>query len=174
VWFQITLELPDRPGRTLRRVEGPSFHATEPGGDGLAVWERLADEAMTFCLWEIKSYTGAKAVAATLRRAYGQLSERSMEYLAKLTGIEAAAREDPRIDDLYANLLELWTAESDRRAAGVAVATGSSFASASGFATMAKHLPGFTQDWQLEGLIAAIGDFKQFTFDVRERVWNVL
>ena len=134
----------------------------------------MVDEVLTFCLWEIKSYTGARTVSGTLRKAYGQLSERGMEYLAKLTGIEAAAREDPRMDDLYANLLDLWASESDRRAAGVAVAAGSEFASASSFATMAKHLPGFTHDWQLEGLIAAIGDFREFALDVRERVWSGL
>ena len=29
VWFQITLEIPDRPGQVLRRVEGPGFHRSE-------------------------------------------------------------------------------------------------------------------------------------------------
>ncbi|MDQ1250205.1 MAG: hypothetical protein QG597_4584, partial [Actinomycetota bacterium] len=40
LWYRIAQESDRRPGNVLKRLEGPDFHATAPGGDGLAVWER--------------------------------------------------------------------------------------------------------------------------------------
>jgi hypothetical protein len=173
VWYQLSAELDDAPERLLR-LEGPSFHATEPGGDGLAVWARGADGLLAFCLWEIKSHIGAAAISSTVGRAYRQLGTRATEYLAKLTSIEAVARVDPALDELYAGLVDLWVDRSDRAGAGVAVATHAHLAPARCFSTMERHFPGRTSPGQLQGLIAAIGDFANFTRDVRERVWMPL
>ena len=98
VWYQLAQEINIRSGRRLRRLEGPSFHATEPGGDGLTVWELETDATLTFCLWEIKNHVGESALSATVGRAYQQLEERATEYLAKLTEIAAAASAEDGVD----------------------------------------------------------------------------
>lgn len=173
VWYQLSAELDDVPERLIR-LEGPSFHATEPGGDGLAVWARVADGLLAFCIWEIKSHIGAAGISSTVGRAYRQIGTRATEYLAKLTGIEAVARADPALDELYAGLVDLWVDCSDRAGAGVAVVTHAHLAPARCFSTMYHHFPGRTSPGQLQGLVAAIGDFATFTRDVRERVWTPL
>jgi hypothetical protein len=173
VWYELTLGRPERVAGHLRRVEGPSFHATEPGGDGLAVWQRSLDGELTFCLWEIKNHLGS-APRGTITRAYGQLGARGLEYLAKLTAVEAAGPEDAAMSTLYASLVDLWVERSDRRGAGVAVATNHRNGRTTYFTDMPDKFPDFDQEWQLEGLVAAIADFKAFSLDVRERMWSVL
>ena len=174
IWFRIAGEMGVHAERVLQRLEGPSFHATEPGGDGLAVWQRTADGTLTFCLWEIKNHVGDSALSATVARAYHQLDTRATEYLAKLTGVEAVARADPEVDKLYARLVDLWVDNSDRAGAGVAVATHAPLAPSRCFSTMHNHFPSRTGPWQLEGIVVAIADFAAFTRDVRERVWIAL
>jgi hypothetical protein len=174
IWFRIAAEMCIRDDRVLQGLEGPSFHATEPGGDGLAIWQRTNDGALTFCLWEIKNHVGISPLNNTVSRAYHQLDTRATEYLAKLTGVQAVARDDPGVDELYARLVDLWVDNSDRSGAGVAVATHAHFAPTRCFSTMQNHFPGRTGPGQLEGFVVAIADFGVFTRDVRERVWTAL
>lgn len=173
VWYELTVGRPERVAGHLRRVEGPSFHATEPGGDGLAVWQRSLDDELTFCLWEIKNHLGHTPRRA-ITRAYGQIGARGLEYLAKLTAVEAARSDDAAMSALYASLVDLWAQRSDRRGAGVAIATHHRNAGTTYFDDMPEKFPEFDHEWQLEGLVAAIGDFETFTFDVRERMWIAL
>lgn len=174
IWFRIAAEMHVHPERVLRSLEGPSFHATEPGGDGLAIWQRTNDAVLTFCLWEIKNHVGISALSDTVSRAYQQLDTRATEYLAKFTAVQAVARVDPEVDEVYARLVDLWVDNSDRSGAGVAVATHAQLAPSRCFSTMHNHFPGRTGPGQLEGIVVAIADFVTFTRDVRERVWTAL
>jgi hypothetical protein len=174
LWFRLSAELDRHPDRSLRRLEGPGFHITEPGGDGLAIWERTADGLLVFNLWEIKNHVGVSPISGTIGRAYRQLDGSATKYLAKLTSVEAVAREDPTMNALYAQLVDLWVDYSDRAGAGVAIATHGHRAPSRCFTTMHDHFPGRTGPHQLEGLVAAVGDFSAFTLDVRERIWTPL
>lgn len=171
LWYRLTEELGDQPERKLRRLEGPGFHATEPGGDGLAVWERGRDGVLTFCLWEIKNHVGNSALTGTIGGAYKQLDGRATEYLAKLTSVAAAAEDGPEMGALYADLVNLWVDDSDRAGAGVAIGTHSRLAPQRCFTTMQRYFPGKQNPSQLEGLIAAVANFDTFAKDVQERIW---
>lgn len=173
IWFRLVSEHPVPAERSLRRVEGPSFHATEPGGDGLAVWETLHASDFQFCLWEIKNYTGAGGLSPTVRGAYTQIGERALEYLAKLTSVEAAAG-DPELGRFFSKLVDLWVDKDSRCAVGVAVATHHSGVPSRCFSTMGRYFPFLDSDWQLEGLVAGLGDFSQFCREVRSRMWIAL
>lgn len=173
VWFRLVSETPGPPERSLRRVEGPSFHATEPGGDGLAVWRQNGEDGLRFCLWEIKNYSGTGSISPTVRGAYEQLGIRALEYLAKLTSIEAAS-DDAEVAPLYAALVDLWVDKDPRCGVGVAVSTHHERVPSRCFSTMGKHFPGFASDWQREGLVTGLGEFAEFCRDVRSRVWKAL
>lgn len=174
VWYQLTREALGDPNRVLYHLEGPGFHATEPGGDGLAVWRRNSDDQLTFCLWEVKNHVASAAVTGTISRAYRQLGERATEYLAKLTGVSALRDDDDELRQFYSDLVEMWVDDSERSGVGIAVGTHSRLTPDSAFSTMHKYFPGKQRPWQLEGLIAGIGDFDKFANSVKERVWTAL
>ena len=122
IWFRLAAAMPSHSARQVRHIEGPSFHATEPGGDGLVVWSDANDNELHFSLWEIKHYAGLGAVSPTVKSAYDQLDIRALEYLAKFTSIEALAN-DPELAPLSAQMVDLWGDADDRCGVGVAVAT---------------------------------------------------
>ncbi|WP_165825661.1 hypothetical protein [Actinomycetospora cinnamomea] len=174
LWYCISAEERHREGRSLARLEGPGLHATEPGGDGLAIWRKEHGGELSFCLWEIKNSVGSAAVSATVKRAYDQLGDRATEYLAKMTAIAASLDYDPQMQQLYAGLVDLWVDDDEQSAAGIAVGTHSAKAPQQCFSTMHQYFPGKRRDWQLEGLVVAISDFESFSEEVRANVWSVL
>ncbi len=173
IWFRLAASLPSYGPRQVRHIEGPSFHATEPGGDGLVVWRDAHRGDLCFSLWEIKHYTGSRGLSPTIKNAYDQLDVRALEYLAKFTSIEAIAN-DPELAPLSAEMVDLWADADDRCGVGVAVATSAARVPRRCFTTMGKHFPQFDGEGQLEGLIAGVGGFVDFCDDVRNRVWIAL
>lgn len=175
VWYQVLQDRRADRGRLLKHLEGPDFHATSPGGDGLAVWEDAAQpSSYRFCLWEIKNHVGKASISGTISGAYKQLDERATEYLAKMTGISVAADTDPELVDLFSDLVTLWVDDSEKAGAGIAVSTHRHLMPDSCFTTMQEHFPGKTAAGQLEGLVAAIADFEAFSTDIQARIWNAL
>ena len=173
IWFRLAASLSSHSARQVRHIEGPSFHPTEPGGDGLIVWSDADDKALCFSLWEIKHYAGSNGVSRTIKNAYDQLDIRALEYLAKFTSIEAIAN-DPELAPLSAEMVDLWGDADDRCGVGVAVATSETNVPRRCFTTMEKYFPKLDREGQLEGLIAGVGAFVQFCDDVRNRVWIAL
>ena len=173
IWFRLAANLPSPSERQVRHIEGPSFHATEPGGDGLVVWSNADDEELRFSLWEIKHYAGSNAVSPTIKDAYDQLDTRALEYLAKFTSIEAIAN-DPELAPLSAEMVDLWADGDGRCGVGVAVATSDSNVPRKCFTTMGNYFPRLDREGQLEGLITGVGAFAEFCKDVRDRVWTAL
>lgn len=154
----------------LKRVTDPHFDVTGHGADGLCVHSD-PDGGHRYRLWEVKKHYRTSPVSGTISKAYGQLKSRSLEYLARYT-ILAEAEEDPSIRDLYARLVDSW--ETEISGIGVAVATSHRSAPNRCFSTMADHFPRLAHPRGLSGLVAAVGDFREFTLRVREYVWNAL
>jgi len=169
VWFLLTQE-EHRDDRDLRHIERPSFYVTSPGGDGLAVYDEPG--ALTFRLWEIKKHTGSSHLSSTTARAYKQLADHAPRYLAQYTSTGAGHQGD--LGKLYAELVQLWLDAAPQAGAGVAVATSKSHSPRRCFSTMGQHLPHFDDPGRLEGLVTAIGDFSDFTRQVRDVVWTGL
>jgi len=171
-WYVLVNEVDPGMGRTLRRVEKPSFFVTSPGGDGLATYE-LADGSLAFRIWEIKKHTGTRHLSTTVTRACDQLGRRGVEYLAQYVSL--APETDPQLANLYARLVDLWV--DDAPVAGAGVAIGTSHAQAPQrrcFTGMQRHFPGLSNGGQLEGMVAAISDFPAFCGRVREFMWSAL
>lgn len=170
LWFCLTLKWPSAD-RRLVHVEGPSYSVTEPGGDGLAVWE-VTDGTLVFRLWEIKQHDAAAGLSRTVGRACDQLTTSAVRYLAKYTSIGSTLYDGP-LGELYAALPDLWADADPRAGAGVAVATSASRAPRRRcFGTMPAKLPALATGARLEGLVVAVGQFPAFADLVQRCVWS--
>lgn len=159
--------------RTLRRIEKPSLLASEPGGDGLTIYQLPADGSLTFRLWEVKKATGQGSLSRVVTRACNQIAERGRQYLAKYAS-QAAHLPDDELVDLYGNLGERWITWDSSAGAGVAISTSEPRAPDRAFSQMHRLLPNLCRGDQLEGLIAGIGDFSAFAVRVRDFLWSGL
>lgn len=163
-------------GRRFVHMESVKADITEPGADGLVVYQ-VEDGTLVFRLWEIKKHESPRtAVSDTIARASKQLSDRAEEYIGKLAGPGTLGHSGP-LGDLYAELVELWLDHSERAGAGVSVGTSSKYASdlpLTAFDSLAKKFPSFNARGQLEGVIVSIADFPAFAVRVREIVWSGL
>jgi hypothetical protein len=170
LWHLLTLECIDET-RTLRNIDPPSWTTTEPGGDGLAVYE-VAPEVLVFRLWEIKKATGKAHLSTTIRKASLQLSSHGIEYLAKVTAFGSRS-EDAAIAALYAQLPELWRDDDQRAGIGVAIATSRVKApTRRSFGALRTAFPSMAAAQRLEGLIVALGEYSVFCERVREIAWS--
>ena len=119
VWYILARE--NLPAELqLRRIEGPGFSVTTPGGDGLIVYEQK-DTTLIFRLWEIKQHDSQTHISRTVGRAYSQLSENAEFYLAQLTTLADNYPAD--LAQLYGGLADLWLERDPSAGAGVAIST---------------------------------------------------
>jgi len=170
LWYLVTTDL-SVAGRTLRYAEAPSFSVTEPGGDGLAIWQLDAD-GLIFRLWEIKKDTGARHISRTIARASQQLDRRSEEYLAKYASVGSRQHEGD-LGRFYGTLLDLWIDDDPAGGAGVSIGTSRDKAPVKrSFGALTKVFPEKARRGRLEGLVVAIGDFNEFAARVRSYVWR--
>ena len=165
IWYMLAL---DDPGpKPLARLEGPKFHVTAPGPDGLSVY--LEGGAYSFRVWEVKKHLG-KSLSAALRDAYKQLHEHAPQYLAQYSVI-GQELDDAALAEFYARLVETWIEGDHAAGAGVSVVT--LRAPKRCFVRMHDHLA-HLKPGSCVGLVAAIADFSVLTARVREVAWNAL
>ncbi len=159
------------PDRSLRVIESPSWMSTEPGSDGLVVYE-IDGGVLIFRLWEIKKATGKAHLSKTIARACDQISLRGLEYIAKCTSFGSRNTEEA-IAGLFAELPALWCDDDPRGGLGIAVATSVDKAPIRKcFGGVRSKFPVKSAGGRLEGLIAAIGDYTLFAERVRDFVWS--
>ena len=171
IWHILTREEAG-VSRELVHAEGPKFYVTEPGGDGLAVWQE-AEGGLAFRLWEVKKHHGSSPLSRTLSSAYSQLSTRGAQYLAQYTALGIGY--EGALADLYAHLVDSWIDAQPHAGAGVSVSTSEGHSPQGGcFLSIRNHFPEMTNPGQLEGMIVAIGDFPAFAEQVRGILWTGL
>lgn len=173
LWYLAAIE-EEIVGHELALIDPPSWKVTEGGADGFAV-HRIANgwgSTLIFKLWEIKKYTGADSVAATINKAASQLNESGVDYLAKISWANKHQTGD--IGQLMSEITELWKRADQRAGAGVSVATNTATAPGTAFTQMATHLPRLSGSGQLRGLILAVDDFTAFSEQVKGYVWSAL
>lgn len=170
LWHLLTLECVDA-SRALRNLDPPSWTTTEPGGDGLAVYE-IAPGVLVFRLWEIKKSVGKSHPSAAIRKASSQLSAKGMEYLAKCTAFGSRSQ-NADVAALYAQLPELWRDDDQHAGIGVAIATSHAKApTRRSFGALRTAFPSMAATQRLEGLVVALGDYPAFSERVREIAWS--
>ncbi|WP_439813255.1 hypothetical protein [Streptomyces sp. P9-2] len=161
--------------REVAFLEPPGWSVTEGGADGFVV-HRLtggADTSLLFRLWEIKKFTGAGSINATITKAASQLNDRGLEYLAKICSVHADAPGD--LGEFMAQLTDLWTQADPRGGVGVSVSTSRhSVPRQAAFTQVPGHLPQLKHPGQLQGIIVAVDDFAAFANLVKEYLWSAL
>lgn len=171
LWYFLTLE--NSPAHEpLRAIEGPDPHTTNPGPDGLVVYEDAAI-GLAFRLWEIKKETGAGTLTTAATEGTSQLADKATQYLAQYTAI--GEHRSPELADFYGCLGLYWARNAPQ--AGAAVSVASSFAKPAlprMFDSLSAKFPDLTDKRQLHGMLVAVGDFPAFAQDVRELMWKGL
>ena len=162
-------------GRVLRHLEGPDWHATKPGRDGLAIWE-TGSGTLEFRLWESKQYGGTGSISASVSGATQQLKDNAREYLAQATSIAAAAgpASDADVRLLCGQLVSLWVANSLKAGIGISVMTSHQIPPSRAFSRVQASFPNLSHPGQLEGHISTIGNFPNFADSIRDRAWICL
>lgn len=159
-------------GRRLVHVTEVKADPTEPGSDGLVVYE-IADGILVFRLWEVKKHSSTAHVSGTIGRACTQLSSLGAQYLALLTG--PGTKYPGALGRLYGELVDLWLTEHARAGVGISIATSKAHAPKNGaFGGVATAFPQFGSPGQREGLLVAVSDFPSFANRVREIIWTGL
>jgi hypothetical protein len=172
IWFLVARDRAEEH-RSLRHLEKPSLLATEPGGDGLAIYRLAEDGSLVFRLWEVKKSTGADGLSRVVTRACSQLASRGRRYFAKYAS-QAEYLADAELLALFGDLGERWITWHPSAGAGVSISTSESKTPAKAFSQMHRLLPRLSGGDQLEGLITGIGDFATFAIQVRDVLWSGL
>jgi hypothetical protein len=169
VWRMLAKEQ-DSPNRTLVYLARPDPDVHGPGADGFAIYKRGDD--FIYRLWEIKKREGSGAVSQTISKAYSQLVENAERYLAKLTATSDVS--DGNLTTTFAELVPNWKSAHPSAGAGVAVAANAAALPNTAFSTMHKRFPALAPNDCLEGCLVGVGDFAEFSLDVRRLLWSGL
>ena len=173
LWYFVCKEISKEP--VVKDIP-PGFKSTDPGGDALMI-HRKEDGHLSFRLWEIKKFVRRKIDAtttanSTITKAYDQLRENALEYLARYTSIGQEL--NPELSDFFGGLVELWLDASPEASAGVSINTSAEFIPPNSFHDFGDKFPEFVDPIRLLGMIAAVEDFALFSNMVRGYVWKGL
>lgn len=172
LWYELVRHRSER-GRKIAKIEGPGFAVTDPGGDGLVVYESESG-FLAFRLWEIKKHIGRSNVSETVGNAQRQLNTRALSYLARYTSVSQQLTDRPDLQQFYATLVDKWQEMDDAAGAGVAVATSCFGAQDDCFTGLPNRFPHLKNGDRLEGLLSALGEFAQFVDMVKDEIWRGL
>lgn len=168
LWYFATIDRAVIDEVDIARIEAPGPSPSTSGGDGLVILQ--GDDGCSFFLWEIKKNTGSARVSASVKRAYDQLGENALEYLARYVGpasVEAA--DDPALLASIGSMVDDWASASPSAGAGVAVATSVAKAPSRCFSKFPDYFPLLKP--RLKGAVFGIGDFPAFAETVRDTLW---
>lgn len=171
LWYEVVRS---REGdRRLVDVHKPSLRVTEPGGDGLVLYQS-GEGSYIFRLWEVKKHTGSGPATAKITKASKQLKSNGAEYLAKLSKVgQERDHEYPGLSEYYAQLVRKWIEVSEDTNAGVSVSKDIAAAVTDRpIGIMKRHLPALGGAEQLSAILISIPDFVDFTVEVRKALWR--
>ncbi|GEM_PF-6906165 len=170
-WYEI-VKSREEP-EDLVDIHKPSLRVTEPGGDGLVIYQ--ADyESYIFRLWEVKKHVTDVSATSKITKASKQLKDNGAEYLAKLSKVEQERdREYPGLSQYYAELVPKWLESSSDAHAGVSLSKDDvSTVTTNPIGIMKTYLPGLNGDKQLSAIIISMPDFAEFTKKVQRSLWK--
>jgi hypothetical protein len=172
LWYSIILarELDDE---ILVRIEDPHFTVTEPGGDGLAVYQKN-DDTFFFRLWEMKKHNQLATATSKITEASSQLKDNGAEYLAKWSKIDQEVDYTiPGLSKYYAQLVEKWITSSSDTNSGISLTKNTASFITDTPVTKAKEiLTTHTEINQVEVMIIKFDDLNELGNKVRKVIWN--
>ena len=152
------------------RVEGHDWSVTDPGGDGLTVYESKGH--YSYRLWESKFHGNARPLTDTVNTACRQVRDRALDYLARFSLVAQHLTDDQQLATFYARIAELW-ADKDT-SAGVGIVVGSDVSPATGehgcFNNVTSYF-GLTSD-QHQGNLNLVDGFPMLAKEVQRILWK--
>ena len=168
IWREVVSEIDVGLGIPLC-VEGHGWSVTDPGGDGLSVYE-TADGGFCFRLWEIKHHGTDDPVRRTVNDACRQVRTRSMSYLSRFSNIAQRITDNDDLASFFGRIAELWVDRDPAAGVGISVGTNSN---ANAFRCFGR-VPGyFSLDLdQHQAHLYLMDDFAELARQVREQIWR--
>jgi len=171
IWYVVVTSLEFALGAPFRATT-PSWSVTDPGGDGLAIYEPT-NNRFSFRLWESKRHSGGQSVRSTVNGACRQIRDHAPSYLARYSKIGQRHPDNPAFASFCGRLVELWL-RSDRAAGGGVSVCISDGTNAIGCFDRLSNYWSFSEADQHEGLLVTIEDYTAFSQTVREILWKGL
>lgn len=150
------------------RIEGHDWSVTDPGGDGLTVYQ--AEGGLFFRLWESKHHLADAPVRDTVNGACRQVRDRSLSYLARFSLIAQQLVDDPELAEFYGRLPEFWVDNDPCAGVGISIGTDASSDSDGCFGNVHIYFD-FDRD-RMDTHLHMVGDFVGLATSVREELWK--
>lgn len=167
LWVDLVSENDIGPG-TLIRIEGHDWSSTDPGGDGLTVYEE--GDGYCYRLWESKYHGSEAPIRETVNEACRQIGERALKYLARFSLVEQHIVTDRNLATFYGRLAELWVDRDPAAGVGIAIGAKPPREEADCFDHVIRYF-GLTAQ-QHQGHLHVVGEFSAFAERVRQMLWK--
>ena len=168
IWHEVVTEIDAGLGRPLL-VEGHDWSATDPGGDGLTVYETV-DGGFCFRLWESKHHGADAPVRVTVNTACRQVKSRALSYLSRFSLIAQQKADNDTLARFCGLLAERWVNCDPAAGVGISVGTDDDAAIDSCFGNVTTYF-GLTPS-QHQAQLHLVGDFEELARQVRIQVWR--
>ena len=152
------------------RVESHDWSVTDPGGDGLTVYESNGNYC--YRLWESKYHGDDGKLRETVNKACRQVDMRALSYLARFSVVAQYLADDKQLAAFYGRLAELWADKDPAAGVGVVVGADSSREEDGKgcFEGMTAYFE-LTAD-QHQGHLNLVDGFRPFVKSVRRFLWK--
>ena len=150
-------------------VEDGHWSVTDPGGDGLSVYE-TADGGFCFRLWETKHHGTDDPVRRTVNDACRQLEARSMSYLSRFSNVAQRTVDNDDLASFFTRIVELWVDRDSAAGVGISVGTDSDAEVSHSFDRVPNYFS-LNLD-QHQAHLYLMGDFAELARQVREQIWR--
>jgi hypothetical protein len=167
LWMELVSEVAIGLGVPVL-VEGHDYSVTDPGGDGLTIYQ--LDHGFAFRLWESKYHGTPTQVRETVNEACRQVRDRSLSYLSRFSKIAQTVEEDAALAGFFAILPELWVNDDPSAGVGIAIGASSDAPSDDCFAGMPNFF-GFAPARQ-QGHLSSVPGFQELAMRVRACIWE--
>ena len=168
IWREVISEIDVGLGIPLH-VEDRSWSVTDPGPDGLSVYE-TADGGFCFRIWETKYHGTDDPVRRTVNNACRQVEERSMSYLSRLSSHAQRNGVDDDVARFVSGIVELWVDSDPAAGVGISVGTNSDADASRCFDRVPTYFA-LNLD-QHQAHLYLMGDFAEVAHEVREQIWK--
>lgn len=168
IWYEVVSEVDAGLGIPLR-VEGHNWSATDPGGDGLTIYQ-TADDSYCFRLWESKHHGADAPVRNTVNTACRQVQANATSYLSRFSQLAQQVTDDRALASFYGMLAEHWVNRDPAAGVGISVGTDDNANVNQCFGNVTNYFE-FAQG-QHQGQLHLMGDFAGLAIQVRNQVWK--
>ena len=168
IWHEVASEIDAGLGLPVR-VEGHDWSVTDPGGDGLTVYE-TSDGGFCFRLWESKHHGTNKPVRRTVNAACTQVQSRALPYLSRFSLIAQQITDDDALARFYGGLAERWVDRDPAAGVGISVGTDSNANVSGCFGKVDTYFEMELDKHQAQ--LHLVADYANLADRVRKEIWK--